>query len=96
MAGSEGKFTTMNDSEEKNQGPEKPRPYKWRYGPARLAMPWISVAVGIFFFFLVRNSGGIGRGGSHDTTFGFVFGLALIALGIIFFFVYRWMAKRGL
>jgi len=85
----------MSDSEkEELQEPEKPRRYKWRYGPIRLAMPWISVAVGILS--VVRNSGGIGRGGSHDTTFSFVFGLALIAAGIIFFFVYRWMAKRGI
>ncbi|PJJ70727.1 hypothetical protein CLV46_0252 [Diaminobutyricimonas aerilata] len=68
------------------------RRYKWRYGPLRLVLPWISIALGTFW--TVRAVV------DPDSDAGsplFVFlGIGLIALGIVAFFVYRWMAKRGM
>lgn len=76
----------MNESRkdpEQGQDSDK-RPYKWRYGPLRLVMPWLCVAVGIYS--VVVNSSPLRIG----------IGLGLIAFGVVVFFVYRWMAKRGI
>jgi len=71
---------------------EPPRPYKWRYGPLRLVMPWLCIAVGVFMagdgaLSLAANGGG-------DPLI-FMLGLGLIVVGIVTFFVARWQAKRG-
>lgn len=67
-----------------------PRRYKWRYGPLRLIGPWVAAAVGVFL--LVR--GIIDLQTQGEPLFIYV-GSGLILLAIIFFFIYRWMAKRG-
>jgi hypothetical protein len=60
------------------------RRYRWRYGPLRLVTPWLCVATGV-----VITVGNLG-------TPIFNLGLGLVVLGIIAFFVYRWMAKKGI
>lgn len=64
---------------------------KWKYGPLRLAMPWIAIVVGI----VLGVRGLIERQTTGDPLF-IAVGFGLAALGVIMFFVYRWMAKRGL
>jgi hypothetical protein len=72
----------------------EPRGYKWRYGPLRLTAPWIAIAAGLIA--IVKSVGGLG-GVQKDATTVFLFGgIGLIVLGIASFFVYRWMAKRGI
>ncbi|MBT2486076.1 MULTISPECIES: hypothetical protein [unclassified Microbacterium] len=66
------------------------RRYRWRYGPLRLIAPWIAAAVGVFL--LVRGIVDLQTRG--EPLFIFV-GAGLTALAIVFFFVYKWMAKRG-
>ncbi len=68
----------------------EPRRYKWKYGPLRLAMPWIAVAAGLF---LGIRGLVTGADGNPLLT---VVGFGLVALGVIAFFVYRAMAKRGI
>jgi hypothetical protein len=68
--------------------------YRWRYGPVRITMPWVCIALGILF--TVRGSQGLSRSGDQNTTELFWIGVGLIVLGVIGFFVARWMAKRGL
>ncbi|GAB2464454.1 hypothetical protein HD599_000022 [Conyzicola lurida] len=70
-----------------------PSRYKWRYGPLRLAMPWLAVAVGIGM--AVKGGLALAPSGSGDPAFLYM-GLGLVVLGIVAFFVYRWMARRGL
>jgi hypothetical protein len=60
------------------------RRYRWRYGPLRLVTPWLCIGIGGVM--MVGNLG----------TSTFTPGLGLVVLGIIAFFVYRWMAKRGI
>ena len=55
-----------------------------QYGPLRLVLPWVSVLVGVIF--VIRN---------QEPLF-LVLGLALIAAGVVAFFVYRYMARRNL
>lgn len=63
-----------------------PRKYKWRYGPLRLAMPWIALVVG---------AGMIIQGINGNPLF-VTLGIIAIAFGVIAFFVYRWMARKGI
>ncbi|GMA28892.1 hypothetical protein GCM10025874_21450 [Arenivirga flava] len=71
---------------------QKRRPKaKWKYGPLRLAMPWIAIVVGI----VLGLRGLIEYQATGDPLF-IAVGFGLAALGVIMFFVYRWMAKRGL
>ena len=60
------------------------RRYTWRSGPLRLVMPWLCIGVGSVM--MVKN----------DSLLLFNVGLGLIVLGIIGFFIARWMAKRGI
>ena len=71
----------------------QPRKYKWRYGPLRLTLPWLSIAVGIAM--VVKGAIGLGADGSGDPLF-LILGSSLVVLGIVAFFVYRWMARRGM
>lgn len=77
--------------------PEEPqkgtadRPYKRRYGPLRLITPWVAAAVGVF---LVAR-GVIELQAQGEPLFIYV-GSGLIVLAVAFFFLYRWMARRGL
>lgn len=64
---------------------------KWKYGPLRLAMPWIAIVVGI----VLGVRGLIEHQATGDSLF-IAVGFGLAALGVAMFFVYRWMAKRGL
>jgi hypothetical protein len=45
---------------------------------------------------VVTHANGLNKSGSENTGLLFYIGLGLIALGVIMFFVYRWMAKRGI
>lgn len=78
----------MTSSESGNDTP--PRKYKWRYGPLRLVMPWLAIAGGVLS--VVRGVNDLQSKG--DPLFIYV-GVGLIVLAIVFFFVYRWQAKRG-
>jgi hypothetical protein len=62
----------------------RPRKYKWRYGPLRLVMPWLCIGVGAVMAF--RDA--------SPLMFGL--GLGLVALGVLAFFFYRWMSRRGI
>ncbi len=64
---------------------------KWKYGPLRLAMPWIAIVVGI----VLGIRGLIEHLATGNPLF-IAVGFGLTALGVIMFFIYRWMAKRGL
>jgi hypothetical protein len=56
-------------------------------------MPWLAIAVGIG----MAVKGLINMNMDRRGDAGFLFmGLGLIVLGMIAFFVYRWMAKRGI
>lgn len=68
-----------------------PRRYRWRYGPLRLVLPWVTIGVGI----LMAVRGLTGSGPSQAPLDG-PLGIGLIVLGIAAFFLYRWMAKRGI
>jgi hypothetical protein len=57
------------------------------YGPRRV-LPWAGIFVGAFLTYR-------GATGEMGSIF-LITGPALMALGVIMFFVYRWMAKRGL
>ena len=65
---------------------------KHRYGPVRLVLPWVSVAVGLFFVLISINF----WAHHHDGTANFWIGIGLVVLGIAAFFLYRWMAKKGI
>lgn len=69
-------------------GTPEPRKYKWRYGPIRLVAPWVAVAVGIFFAIQ-------GATGGMASIF-LITGPILCILGVAAFFLFRWMAKRGI
>ncbi|RIJ50969.1 hypothetical protein DZG00_10680 [Clavibacter lycopersici] len=57
-------------------------------GSARSVLPWAAVIGGAIATF---------RGATGDLGSIFLItGPALMALGVVAFFVYRWMAKRGL
>jgi Ca2+/Na+ antiporter len=58
--------------------------YRWRYGPLRLALPWIAIVVGAILVV------------THRDPVVLALGIGLIVVGIIAFFVYRFMAKRGI
>ena len=81
---------------EKNPGMdgEPARRYKWRYGPLRLIGPWVAIGVGLIL--VITRAGGLSKVGGQNTTLLFIAGVVLIVLGIVTFFVYRWMAKRGI
>lgn len=79
-------------SEESNSREPKPRRYKWRYGPLRIVMPWLCIAVGI----LLAIKGALDLATNGGDPFFLILGSALVVLGIVAFFVYRWMARRGL
>lgn len=81
---------TGANEREVDDGP--PRRYKWRYGPLRLLLPWISIAVGGFW--LVRAV--LDPKATEDSPVFLILGISLIVLGIVAFLVYRWMAKRGI
>ncbi|MBF4625692.1 hypothetical protein [Clavibacter sp. VKM Ac-2872] len=57
-------------------------------GSARQIMPWAAVAGGAIATYR-GATGGLG-------SIFLIAGPALMALGVIAFFVYRWMARRGL
>ncbi len=78
-------------SGEKRDQDGETRRYKWRYGPLRLLLPWISIGLGVAL--LVK--GGIDLRDSGESLFLYLGG-GLIVLGIAFIFIYRWMAKRGI
>lgn len=86
-----GILTPVPD-ENPSGGNSQPRAYKWRYGPLRLVMPWLCVGVGILM--TIRGALAVSSG-DGDPLF-LLLGTSLIVLGIIAFFVYRWMAKRGI
>ncbi|MCJ1714463.1 hypothetical protein ACLBWP_16560 [Microbacterium sp. M1A1_1b] len=71
------------DSGPEDNGAQRPSRYQWRYGPLRLVMPWVAIVVGALL--AIMNSDPVLRIG----------GIGLIVFGIILFFVYRFMAKRG-
>lgn len=71
-------------------GDTPPRRYKWRYGPLRLVMPWLAGIGGLLG--VVKGVNDLQTKG--DPLFIYV-GAGLIVLAVIFFFVYRWQAKRG-
>lgn len=71
------------DDQESREG-QQPSRYKWRYGPVRLVLPWAAVVVGLLLAIM------------HRTPVLTWCGLGLVALGVIFFFIYRFMARRGL
>lgn len=71
------------DSEPEDEGAQRPSRYGWRYGPLRLVMPWVAIVVGVVL-----------AATNRDPLLPIV-GIGLIVLGIIAFFVYRFMAKRG-
>ncbi len=54
-------------------------------------MPWIAIVVGI----VLGGRGLIEHQAAGDPLF-IAVGFGLAALGVIMFFVYPWMAKRGL
>ena len=59
-----------------------------RFNPLRALLPWFAVAAGLYL--TIR-----GATGGMDAIF-VVLGPALVVLGIAAFFLYRWMAKRGI
>lgn len=65
--------------------------YRSKYGPLRLVLPWVAVAVGLLV--AVTHVGGIADGSGMGL---FVGGIAVAVLGVAAFFVYRWMARRGI
>ncbi|TDX79097.1 hypothetical protein EDF35_2329 [Rathayibacter sp. PhB151] len=75
----------MSDDEHESTGDRR---YRWRYGPVRLVMPWLAIALGTFQTIRAAT-------GEAGAVFLYL-GPALIALGIVAFFVFRWMAKRGI
>jgi hypothetical protein len=62
-----------------------------RYGPLRLIAPWVAIGVGLLM--VVKGFLDLGRTGEPLFLY---LGSSLVGLGIIAFFVYRWMAKRGI
>ena len=67
-----------------------PRRYKWRYGPLRLVAPWVAALVGGVL--VVRGIIDLQERG--EPLFIYI-GSGLVVLAAVFFFLYRWMAKRG-
>jgi len=63
-----------------------------RGGPLRGVLPYLAIAVGIFF--AVTHLEGIVDGTGDDLAL-FIGGVGLAVLGVGAFFLYRWMAKRG-
>jgi LPXTG-motif cell wall-anchored protein len=87
----------MSDPDEDEDYPtkEEPRRFKrYRYGPVRLVTPWLGLVVGIAC--VVIGAGGLQKTGESNTSVTFIAGLALIVLSVVFFFIFRWMAKRGI
>lgn len=76
----------MAESEQRRDVPraEAPRRYAWRYGPLRLVMPWACVGFGVVMVV------------ARTTLTHLWLGCGLVVLGVVAFFVFRWMAKRGL
>jgi hypothetical protein len=70
------------------------RRHRRRYGPVRLVLPWIAIVVGAIM--AVTRIDGLDKRGEDNTAVLFLAGLGLVVLGVIAFFVYRWMAKRGI
>lgn len=60
-------------------------------GPLRLLMPWICVIVGV----AMAVKGAIDLQVRGDGLF-VVLGAGLVIVGVVAFFVYRWLEKRGL
>jgi hypothetical protein len=71
-----------------------PRKYKWRYGPVRLVSPWIAVIVGILF--VIEGRGAASGSTNRGVEVLFFVGLILIVVGVVSFFLARWMAKKGI
>lgn len=69
-----------------DSGESSGRRYRWRYGPLRLLAPWACIAGGLIVMI---------RFGPEQPSFLF-WGAGMVVLGVVGFFVYRWMAKRGL
>jgi len=67
------------------------RPLK--HNPLRILTPWVAVAVGLLM--VVLYLGSLGAGEPISGLY-ILIGPGLIVMGIVAFFVYRWMAKRGL
>jgi hypothetical protein len=87
-------MTEPNENADEDQRDEPDRQStRWRYGPVRLISPWIAVAAGIFF--VIRGTANLPRPGNDGTTY-IIVGVVLIVVGVIGFFVARWMAKRGI
>lgn len=76
-------MTNSSDDQEPRDG-QRPSRYQWRYGPVRLILPLAAVVVGILLAIM------------HRTPELLWVGIGLIVLGVIFFFIYRFMAKRGI
>lgn len=85
-------MTAPNEDLNESHGGEQRRRYKWRYGPLRLVIPWLCMAVGILLIVVAI----IGWADHHDEVVNFWIGIWLIVLGIVAFFGYRWMAKKGI
>lgn len=80
-------------SEDSKRGEPGPGKYKWRYGPLRIVMPWLYIAAGIVM--AIKGAFDLGTSDSAGPLF-LILGASLSVLGIVAFFVYRWMAKRGI
>ncbi|MCI4658082.1 hypothetical protein [Cryobacterium zhongshanensis] len=80
-------------SEDSTYGEPRPRKYQWRYGPLRIVMPWLCIAAGILM--AIKGAFDVGTNASAGPLF-LILGASLIVLGVVAFFVYRWMAKRGI
>jgi hypothetical protein len=77
----------MGDDATGPRGPHGPRRTPTS-SPTRAVLPWLGVIMGAALTFQ-------GATGRMDAIF-LITGPALAVLGIVFFFVYRWMARRGL
>ncbi len=73
-----------------NDGDSSPRPYRWKYGPLRLVMPWVCVFVGVGMAIK-----GLIAPENDGATF-VVLGVGFVILGVVAAVVARWMAKRGI
>jgi hypothetical protein len=74
--------------------PRRFKRYPYGFLRLRLVTPCLAVVLGIVL--AVTNAGGVGQTGANNTTTVFICGLALIPLGIVFFLIALWMAKRGI
>ena len=63
-------------------------------GPVRRIGPWVAAALGIVL--IVRGAEGFSASGAANTSVLLYLGIGLVALGVVTFFLARWMARRGI